>query len=83
LCGDARNNQLQPFFKLSIEVREKLPGLEREREFFSNECSSLTPKKGMALYQGTALRLAEKLMFLKGTAYPAAASIRPYLSALR
>jgi hypothetical protein len=34
------------------------------------------------LYQGTTLQLAEKLMFLKGTAYLAAASIRPYVNAL-
>jgi hypothetical protein len=31
---------------------------------------------------GTALQLVEKPMFLKGTAYLAAASIRPYVNAL-
>jgi hypothetical protein len=68
-------------FSPSSNCRSKFennsPGLERELEFFSIECSSLTAKRTLALHQGTAFQLAEKLMFLKVTAF------RPYLNALQ
>jgi hypothetical protein len=35
------------------------------------------------LYQGTTSEAAEKLMFLKGTGYLAAASISPYINTLQ